>query len=74
MKAVDVRTDAEKFADQAASRFRAAIANTAFDEDHDGSVDVRWAYVGLMLQAFHDRLKRIEEKLGIDDGDRTKAG
>ena len=38
------------------------------------AVDVRWAYVGLMLQAFHDRLKRIEEKLGIDDGDRTKAG
>ena len=64
--AVDVRTDAEKFADQAATRFRAAIANTAFDKDHDGHVDVRWAYVGLMLQSFHDRLKRIEEKLGID--------
>ena len=69
---MDVRTEAEKFADIAVNFVRKGLCRTAFDKDRDENVDVRWAYVGIALADLDKRLKRIEERLGIEghgDGD-----
>ena len=64
---MDVRTEAEKFAEIAVNFVRRELCRTAFDKDRDENVDVRWAYVGLMMADLNKRLKHIEERLGIED-------